>query len=178
MSGPFDFYRLGDLLDQLLCDLPPQATSGPPRARDRPLTGDPAKALATVWPEVVGGEVAANARPIQLRKGRLVVSTSSSAWAQTLQLMGDAVAGRLNERLGDEVVNKIVFRHAGWEEPPSPPCPPASQAPSLVASKALSAQQRAVLAEMEALDLSPALREKIRDAVEAVFMRQQQDSVR
>ncbi|OFV83227.1 MAG: hypothetical protein A2W26_13190 [Acidobacteria bacterium RBG_16_64_8] len=126
----------------------------------------------------MGGEVAANTRPVQLRDGRLVVSTSSSAWAQTLQLMGDAIVNRLNERLGSEVVNNIIFRHAGWEEPPSRPCPPASQPFSAGGREALSAQQRAVLAEVEALDLSPALREKICHAVEAVFIRAQQDPVR
>ena len=43
----------------------------------------------------VGPEVAANARPVQLRDGRLVVTTSSSAWAQTLQLMSPMVVERL-----------------------------------------------------------------------------------
>ena len=45
--------------------------------------------------------MAGNARPVQLRDGRLVVTTSSSAWAQTLQLMSEMVRARLNERLGD-----------------------------------------------------------------------------
>jgi hypothetical protein len=71
--------------------------------------------LADVWADVVGAEIAANARPAQLRDGRLVVTTSSSAWAQTLQLMSEMIIARLNERLGEGAVQKAVFRHAGWE---------------------------------------------------------------
>jgi len=97
---------------------------------------DPARRLAAIWPDVVGEEVAANARPVHLRRGRLVVSTSSSVWAQTLQLMSEAVLARLTERLGAGVVEQVVFRHAGWEERPpvapgpAPAGPPASAGPA------------------------------------------------
>jgi hypothetical protein len=82
---------------------------------------DLSQRLAAVWPEAMGAEVAANAKPVQFRDGRLVVTTSSSAWAQTLQLMSEMVVARLNERLGPGAVGKAVFRHAGWEDflPPS-----------------------------------------------------------
>ena len=237
MTEPPDFSRLGDVLEELL------GSSGHPLAHSvRALspggshaphtgalhtvdgvTGDLAKVLAAVWPEVVGGEVAANARPLQLRNGRLVVSASSSAWAQTLQLMGDAIAGRLNERLGEGAVKTVIFRHAGWEEPQSgPQSRPDSTdrnnrnrtgggrerrissrlsgpieedagtpgeasvdtgrrvdvAGTTTGSEALAAQQRAALAELDTLQLPPALRDKIRRALEAVFIRAQQDFVR
>jgi hypothetical protein len=71
--------------------------------------------LAAVWAEVVGAEVAQNARPVQLRDGRLVVTTSSSAWAQTLQMMSPMIVAGLQERLGEGSVQKAVFRHAGWD---------------------------------------------------------------
>ena len=155
-----------------------------------------------IWPELVGDEVAANAQPVQLKQGRLVVSASSSAWAQTLQLMSDAIVARINEHLGDGVVERVVFRHAGWEERPtgrSSAGPaavrrlgrgedprarstttgdgpdPAGGADTL---PALSAEQKAVLAQVETLDLSPELREQILRAMEAAFVRAQPDSVR
>jgi hypothetical protein len=74
--------------------------------------------LAALWPETVGAEIAANARPVQLRDGRLVVATSSAAWAQTLQLMSEVVVRKVNEGLGAAVVERAVFRHAGWEDFP------------------------------------------------------------
>ena len=55
--------------------------------------------LAAVWPDVVGPEVARNAQPRTLRAGRLVVATSSSVWAQTLQHMAGEILPRLNEAL-------------------------------------------------------------------------------
>ena len=77
-----------------------------------------ARRVAEVWAEAVGPEIAANARPLQLRQGRLVVSTSSSAWAQSLQFMGEAVRARLNESLETDEIRTIFFRHAGWEAAP------------------------------------------------------------
>ena len=67
-----------------------------------------------MWEKVVGVEVAKNARPLHLRRGRLSVATSSPAWAQTLQLMSGRVISGVNEALGVEVVRDISFRHAGW----------------------------------------------------------------
>jgi len=206
MSRDADFARLGDLLGEA-CGLPPDGGAprgaapfgGPSRgaARGAPVGAegrahssgspcppdDPARLLALAWPEVVGPEVAANARPVQLRRGRLVVSTSSSAWAQTLHLMSDAVASRLNDRLGAGTVEQVVFRHAGWEEQPRgggrggrsaaapPPEPTDREAP-------LSAEQREALSALEGLGLNPELRENIARAMRAAFVRDQQDSVR
>jgi hypothetical protein len=124
MPEPRDFDRLGDLLPG-----PPASTglpvgvddAGAPGQRpERRVPDGPAadlnERLAAVWAEVVGDEVAHNARPAQLRGGRLVVTTSSSAWAQTLQLMSEMIIVRLNGRLGEGAVDKAVFRHAGWED--------------------------------------------------------------
>ncbi len=125
MTGrPADFDRLGDLLNDA-CG-PPASGEGAQRrvgGMEAPAGNEPgamsglsvARLLASTWTETVGDEVAANARPVQLRQGRLTVSASSSAWAQTLQLMAETIKDRLNERLGAEVVSEVVFRHAGWE---------------------------------------------------------------
>lgn len=114
-----DFDRLGDLL--------PEGRPG-----NGPAAGDPGRRLAAVWADAVGAEVAANARPVQFRDGRLVVTTSSSAWAQTLQLMSPILVARLNERIGEAIVTRAVFRHAGWDpawaapDTQTPEMPPAA----------------------------------------------------
>ena len=128
-SKSADFERLGDLLkdsDGLLgCEAPQQprageawSSAGDPRVpvESSGATGDIARVLASIWTETVGEEVAANTRPVQFRHGRLTVSASSSAWAQTLQLMAEPVKNQLNERLGEGTVGEVVFRHAGWEQ--------------------------------------------------------------
>ena len=131
MADRPDFNRLGDLLPAGNEGAPGaigpgearEGSSGAGSSRQTPMSGaaddraaDLNRLLAAVWADVVGAEVAGNAKPVQLRDGRLVVTTSSSAWAQTLQLMSEMVIARLNERLGEAAVKKAVFRHAGWED--------------------------------------------------------------
>lgn len=159
------------------------------RGRHTP-DADPARLLAAVWTEVVGPDAAANARPVQLRQGRLVVSTSSTAWAQSLQLMSEAIIARLNERLGPGAVERAVFRHAGWEEDPGrrpaqewrerSPREDAPGGPGVVAGDPgrLTAEQEAALAEVDRLQIPVELREKMRRAMRAAFVRREQDSVR
>ena len=114
-----DFDRLGELLPAGVPNTPRPANSPANSPAGALASGasadDLSQKLATVWADVVGTEVADNARPVQLRDGRLVVTTSSSAWAQTLQLMSPMVVAGLNERLGEGSVEKAVFRHAGWD---------------------------------------------------------------
>ncbi len=183
-----DFDRVSDLLGDF-CERAASPTEVPVRsggsqasgghAAGSPCVGD-ARALADAWPEIAGAEVAANASPVQLKGGRLVVSTSSSVWAHTLQYMSHDLMTRLNDRLGDDTVRQIVFRHAGWEERP-PDCRTAivehqtgeSRSPSSLAS-----EQAKALADLEKLDLPLAVREKMASAMRASFVRAQQGPVR
>jgi predicted nucleic acid-binding Zn ribbon protein len=56
-----------------------------------------------VWPETVGGAIAAQARPAAERAGVLTVSCAASVWAQELDLMAPEILARLNERLPGDV---------------------------------------------------------------------------
>lgn len=185
--------RLGDLLGNTYETLAGEApTNTPPGAVPCDADLTPERMLAAIWPEVVGSEVAANARPVQIRGKRLVVTASSSVWAQTLQFMGAAIAAGINERLGADAVRQIVFRHAGWEERPrglggageagvaEVACEPtrAGGAATRPADAALSEEQRAALADVARLDLTPELREKMLRAMRAAFVRGEKDSVR
>lgn len=142
-----------------------------------------ARVVALAWPTVAGAEVAANATPVQLKNGRLTVSTSSSVWAQTLQYMSMDLAARLNEHLEAEVIGEIVFRHAGWEERPrfgtrGPSGRPDADRTAGVGRGGLSAEQKEALAGVEDLDLPPEIKEKVTRAMEASFVRAQRRSVR
>jgi hypothetical protein len=181
--------------------------------------------LAAVWADAVGSEVAANARPAQLRDGRLVVSTSSSAWAHTLQLMSPMVVDKLNERLGEGAVKKAVFRLAGWDpsaagvtqhpapgsstaaaaptpsaapataakplspgQPPAAPraagpatsglaaAPPAVPVPARAApADGLTPEEVQALADLDRQPLDPTVKARIREAMQAGFVRTRQD---
>jgi hypothetical protein len=97
---PDGFCRLGELLPT-----PRGASRGHPQARR----------VAEIWEAAVGPETARQAQPLSLRGGRLVVATSSSVWAQTLQLMAETLRMALNDALGEEAVTEVVCRPAGWD---------------------------------------------------------------
>ena len=138
---------------------------------------DAARVLAQAWTEIAGPDIAANTRPVQLKRGRLVVSTSSSAWAHALQDMGEGLKERLNERVGRTAVEKIVFRHAGWEERRGKRNR-AESTPRQSTDTVLSQEQREALAQLDKVDLPAGLRDRIARAMKATFVRGQQDSVR
>ncbi len=167
---PADFERLGDLLKDARAPLAGGADTRDPEAEQG--GGDEsrsaARLLALVWPEIVGEEVAANARPVQLRQGRLVVSASSASWAQTLQLMGDTIINRLNERLGGGAVDRVVFRHAGWEESGGRTLAgPGKGGPATRPT----VEEEAAVAGVRKLGLEPELEDSILRALRASFRR-------
>jgi hypothetical protein len=189
MAGPEDFERLGNLLGDACEAVAPTASPGKARdlagtkdSRGRAVTAggtprDPVRRLALVWADVVGVEVAANARPVQLRNGRLVVSASSSVWAHTLQYMGEDLKARLNDRLGAGTIEQIAFRHAGWEERTR--LERADQATAdQTPPRTLTTQQKEALARLAELDLPKAIQEQIARAMKAAFVRGEQDAVR
>jgi predicted nucleic acid-binding Zn ribbon protein len=52
-----------------------------------------------VWPQAVGDEIAAAARPTSERAGVVTISCSAAVWSHELDLMGPLLIERLNERL-------------------------------------------------------------------------------
>jgi hypothetical protein len=170
-SAASDFDRLGDLLGEVgaLRSTRTGSEATPDPGKD---TG---RRLASLWADAVGPEIAENTEPLRVKQGRLVVAASSSAWAQTLQLMGGEIKARLNALMGGEDVQEISFRHAGWEDRPRYG---ENETPPPARGEELSDEQRAALGEVERLDLDPDLREKIRQAMQASFGRGEQDSGR
>lgn len=123
---PGDFAQLGDLLGERFDAARARPQPSKHSRAALPASGatadsalDRAAEIARAWPEVLGHEAAANTQPMRLSQGRLVVATSSTAWAQSLQFMEGTIAARLNERLRSPadapVVERIAFRHAGWQ---------------------------------------------------------------
>lgn len=177
-----ELHRLGDLI-----------TEAEGRGGEPGVATDLSRSVAETWPQAVGPEISANARPVSFRAGRLVVSTSSSAWAQTLHLMSEAIRSSLNERLGPDTVERVIFRHAGWERPPAaggadaaaqdpatggrPIRDPlgASRADAIAPPGALTREQEAALEDLANLGLDPALEARIAAAMRAVFVRGEQD---
>ena len=63
----------------------------------------PATLLAsvqTVWGEVVGERIAAEATPVAEREGVVTVACRSATWAQELELLGDQILSQMASKLG------------------------------------------------------------------------------
>jgi len=63
-----------------------------------------------VWEQVTGTMVAGAGRPVAERDGVLTVICSDSVWAQELELMGPDLVRRLNESLGDQLIERLRCR--------------------------------------------------------------------
>jgi predicted nucleic acid-binding Zn ribbon protein len=62
------------------------------------------------WVDVVGEQVAAHARPLSLRRGRLLVGVDHPGWATQLRYLESDLIGRFAQVAGDGVVTAIDLR--------------------------------------------------------------------
>jgi predicted nucleic acid-binding Zn ribbon protein len=71
---------------------------------------DVTAAVFRYWPDAVGNQVAEHSRPIALRDGVLRVVVDDSQWMTQLKWTGSTVMQRLNDQVGEKVVEKLEFR--------------------------------------------------------------------
>jgi predicted nucleic acid-binding Zn ribbon protein len=64
----------------------------------------------TTWEEAVGKTIAGHARPSWIKKGCLRVIVSDSIWLQELDYVKETIIDKVNEKLGEKVVERIDFR--------------------------------------------------------------------
>lgn len=156
-----DFERLGDLVNEVI------AGHAHPEAKRQ-------LALQKVWEAAVGKDIARNARPVALKRGRLIVSTSSPAWAHTLQVMEREIVARLAPAV---LVERISCRAAGWTQAEAPVSEEISGPEEEISSKELPG----VLPEAEAVGAQacdPELGRRIARAMSAWLRRRRADSRR
>jgi hypothetical protein len=88
-------------------------------------TGLKAHKVFEIWDEVVGETIAKKARPEVIRNRVLVVKVNSSPWIQELQFMKEMIKGKLNEKIGENVIDDLFFQlgsiQVEKEEPVTPP---------------------------------------------------------
>lgn len=65
--------------------------------------------LLELWPDVVGEKLAAVTRVKGIDEDALLVEVRSSAWIMELSLMKDRFLERVNQRLEEAPVDRIVF---------------------------------------------------------------------
>lgn len=70
------------------------------RLRDDLAPASPLARVQTAWDGAVGAAIAAEARPVSLTDGVLVVECSASVWTAELTMMGQELCDRINAALG------------------------------------------------------------------------------
>ena len=73
------------------------------------IQGDPVSIIRAEWLSIVGEDVAANSRPLEIARDALVVLTRSSAWSQQLAFLSERILEALRRRTGIEV-ERLRFR--------------------------------------------------------------------
>ena len=68
-----------------------------------------------LWPEIVGEQLAQVTRARNVADAALFVEVRSSAWLMELSMMKGDFLARVNERLGDVPLERIVFVQAETE---------------------------------------------------------------
>jgi predicted nucleic acid-binding Zn ribbon protein len=64
--------------------------------------------LQSVWPQIVGEQVAARSEPVKLADGRLTIRVEPGAWAAELALLGPSLATAAAGFLGPDLVQEVA----------------------------------------------------------------------
>jgi hypothetical protein len=89
----------------------------PGRAEDRPLVQ-----TFSWWDRTVPPRIAAHARPVELRRGTLIVHTRTAAWSQELSFHEADLLASIRAKVS--AVRRLRIRVGEMPPPPKPPEPP------------------------------------------------------
>ena len=79
----------------------------------------------SIWPTVVGPQIARHAQPHAIFHGRLIVHVTDPVWLHHLSMMRPRVIAALNEKLRTSTVRELVLRVGEVAAPPATlPGPP------------------------------------------------------
>lgn len=63
------------------------------------------------WEAAVGAQIAARAKPVRLRGSILEIRVDHPVWMQQLQLLKPRILAKLNEQLGEHLIDDLFLRH-------------------------------------------------------------------
>ena len=86
--------KLGSALDRVLEEQAPQTLLA---------------AVQSAWPQACGEAIAARSEPVAERSGTVTIACESGTWAQELEMMGDLLKSRIDERIGSGRVLALRF---------------------------------------------------------------------
>jgi len=62
------------------------------------------------WPEIVGAEIAAHTRPLEVRGDILIVAVDDPAWATQIRSLEPLVVERIEARLDEATIQQLKVR--------------------------------------------------------------------
>ncbi len=65
--------------------------------------------VQAAWPAACGPAIAAKAEPVAERDGLVTIACAGGAWAQELEMMGDALLPRIAAGVGEGRVRRLRF---------------------------------------------------------------------
>jgi predicted nucleic acid-binding Zn ribbon protein len=68
------------------------------------------RAVLVAWPRVVGEEIAAHARAVDLADGVLVLEADHGAWRQEVTMLVPMIVRKFNARYGEGTVTDVQWR--------------------------------------------------------------------
>lgn len=68
------------------------------------------QSAVTHWPEIVGAEIAKHSCPIKIEYGIIIVNVVNSAWCHHLSMMKRNIVTKVNEFIGEKLINDIRFQ--------------------------------------------------------------------
>ena len=71
---------------------------------------DPIAVIRAAWPEIVGANIAANSRPLEIERGALLVIARSNAWSQQLSFLSEKIVEALAARGVQAKITGLRFR--------------------------------------------------------------------
>lgn len=81
--------------------------------------------LASSWPGIVGKTIAAHARPVRCKEGRLEITVDGTVWQRELENMSRDLCDRINSAWGGKLVREVTLviaaRNVGDESDASAP---------------------------------------------------------
>ena len=70
----------------------------------------PEQRIFSLWEACVGLDIARQTKPNAFKNGILFVDTAHPAWTTELRFRSQQIKNKLNEKLGQEIVQEIQFR--------------------------------------------------------------------
>lgn len=76
--------------------------------------------ISESWDEIVGPRVAAHATPVRLRSKELTLSAPDAVWRQELTLLGPEIREIVNQKIGEDVVERVRLVSGSLRSPTAP----------------------------------------------------------